>query len=129
MRILPDPSIGTSTRRASAGSVLRVTRPSWTEAGSTWTRCDGTNAWTTPGGDVDAASAVAFTPPVAAGAYAFPSLRALCQDAVTSRGGQLDLLVRQTAETPGTPRHQWGFFSSDYTVDPTRRPRLVVGYR
>jgi glucose/arabinose dehydrogenase/PKD repeat protein len=108
--------------------IARVTQPAWTEVGSTWNRANASVLWTTPGGDYDAAGAVAFTPPAGTGAFTFPSLRTLCQDAVTNRAGQLDLLVRQDTETPGTPRKQWAFFASDYT-DATRRPRLVVGYR
>jgi hypothetical protein len=111
------------------GAVLRLSQPAWTETGSTWNRYDGTSAWATPGGDVDGAGLVVFVPPAVPGAYAFPDLRALCQDAITSRGGRLDLLIRQGVETLGSPHRQWGFFSSDYALDPTRRPRLVVRNR
>lgn len=109
--------------------IARITQPGWTETGSTWNRYDGVALWTAPGGDHDAATAIPFVPPAATGAFTFPSLQALCQDAVTSRAGRLDLLVRQDFETPGTPRRQWSILSSDYTLDPTRRPRLVVRYR
>jgi glucose/arabinose dehydrogenase/PKD repeat protein len=108
--------------------IARVTQPGWTETGSSWNRASATLLWTTPGGDYDAAGAIPFTPPASSGAFVFPDLRALCQDAVTNRAGQLDVLLRQDLETPATSHKQWSFFASDYT-DATRRPRLVVGYR
>jgi FG-GAP-like repeat len=108
------------------GHVLRVTQPGWTEAGATWNRYDGVTAWAAPGGDVDAASGIAFTPPAAPGPFAFPDLTALCGDAIAARGGELDLLIRQDAESPGTPRHQWSFVTSDDTANPAMRPALVV---
>jgi hypothetical protein len=108
------------------GHVLRVTQPGWTETGATWNRYDGTNPWTTPGGDVDAASGVAFAPPAAAGPFAFPDLTALCQDAIAARGGQLDLLIRSDMETSGAPPHQWSFVTSHDTASSAMPPELTV---
>jgi hypothetical protein len=108
------------------GHVWRVTQPAWTEKGATWKRYDGTTPWTTPGGVVDTKSGIAFAPPVAPGAFAFPNLMALCQDAIAARRGQLDLLIRQDSETPGTPQHEWSFVTSDDTASPALRPQLVV---
>jgi FG-GAP-like repeat len=110
------------------GHVWRVTQPAWTQKEATWKRYNGTTAWSTPGGDVDAKSGTAFAPPAAPGAFAFPDLKALCQDAIAARGGQLDLLVRQDNETLGPPRHQWSFVTSNDTASPTLRPRLVVSF-
>src|SRR5262249_4200212 len=104
----------------------RVTQPGWTETGATWNRYDGITPWTTPGGDVDATSGIAFTPPQAPGSFAFPDLTPLCADAIAARGGQLDLLVRQDSEAPGTPLHQWSFVTSDDTANPSMRPELMV---
>src|SRR5262245_25754957 len=108
------------------GHVFRVTQPGWTETGATWNRYDGINPWATPGGDVDATSGIAFTPPAAPGPFAFPDLTPLCEDAIAARGGRLDLLIRQDAETPGTPRHQWSLVTSDDTASPSLRPELMV---
>jgi hypothetical protein len=108
------------------GHVLRVTQSGWTETGATWNRYDGTTPWTTPGGDVDAASGIPFPPPAAAGPFAFPDLTALCQDALAARGGQLDLLIRQDMETPGTPPHQWSFVTSNDTASSAMPPELTV---
>jgi hypothetical protein len=110
------------------GHVRHVTQPAWTETEATWNRYNGTTPWNTPGGDVDAKSGIAFVPPSAPGAFAFPDLKALCQDAIATRGGQLDLLIRQDTETLGPPRHEWSFVTSDDTASPTLRPRLVVSF-
>jgi hypothetical protein len=109
------------------GHVWRVTQPGWTETGATWNRHDGTHTWTTPGGDVDATSGIPFVPPVASGPFAFPELSALCSDAIAAHGGQLDLLIRQDVETPGTPQ-QWSFVTSDDTANPAMRPKLIATY-
>src|SRR5262245_7471815 len=109
-----------------AGHVFSVTQPSWTETGATWNRYDGVTPWATPGGDVDATSGIAFTPPPASGPFAFPDLTPLCEDAIAARGGQLDMLIRQDTETPGTPLHQWSFVTSDDTANPSMRPELMV---
>src|SRR5262249_21225369 len=109
-----------------AGHVFRVTQPGWTETGATWNRYDGITPWATPGGDVDATSGIAFTPPPASGPFAFPDLTPLCEDAIAARGGQLDMLIRQDMETPGTPPHQWSFVTSDDTANPSMRPELTL---
>src|SRR5262245_4522190 len=117
-----------SVEAALPGHVWRVARPAWTEKEATWERYNGTTSWSTPGGDVDAKSGTAFAPPAAPGAFAFPDLTALCQDAIAARGGQLDLLIRQDNETLGPPRHQWSFMTSDDTTSPTLWPRVVVSF-
>ncbi|HZP39996.1 MAG TPA: putative glycoside hydrolase [Candidatus Binatia bacterium] len=70
----------------------------WTERGVTWTST-GAGPWTAPGALADVAGAVAYPAPSAPGAFSFPDLTALCQDAITSRGGRLALLVRQDDES------------------------------
>jgi hypothetical protein len=110
------------------GHVWRVTQPGWTETGATWNRYDGTRTWATPGGDIDATSGIAFAPPGAPGPFAFPDLTALCRDAIAARGGQLDLLIQQDTETPGVPRHQWSFVTSDDTASPAMRPELIASF-
>src|SRR5262249_11758191 len=110
------------------GHFLRGTQPAWAEKEAPWKRYNGTTPSRTPGGDVDAKSGTAFAPPSAAGAFAFPDLKALCQDAIAARGGQLDLIIRQDTETLGPPRHEWSFVTSDDTANPTLRPRLVVSF-
>jgi hypothetical protein len=109
------------------GHVWRVRQPEWTETAATWNHYNGTVPWTTPGGDVDAASGIAFAPPPGPGSFAFPDLTPLCQDAIAARGGHLDLLIRQDTETPGIP-HQWSFVMTDDGASPEMRPSLVVSF-
>jgi len=120
-----------------AGQILRLRRNDWTESGSTWTAYKTGASWTAPGAgdtttDVDTTSAVSFTPPAATGAFTFPSIQALCQDAVSRRSGALDLLIRGNADQNGactgscTP-HEFCSRSSDYTTA-SARPTLVVTY-
>src|SRR5262249_46668504 len=109
------------------GPVWRVTQPGWTETAATWNRYNGTIPWTTPGGDIDAVSGIAFAPPPGLGSFAFPDLTPLCRDAIAARGGHLDLLIRQDTETPGTPQ-QWSFVTSDDTANPAMRPELIATF-
>ena len=120
-----------------AGRVLRLRRSDWSETGSTWNAYKTGASWTAPGAgstvsDVDITAAVPFAPPSALGAYTFPSLQRLCQDAVTNRGRVLDLLIRQDVDQDGAcsgacVSHEFCSYASDVTT-PAWRPRLVVGY-
>jgi hypothetical protein len=98
---------------AGPGQVYRVKQAAWSETMATWNRYDGVNAWTTPGAfnAVEAMSdvvvtagpdgPVAYTAPPSGGAFTFPDLSPLCQDAIANRGGELDLLIKQDADAPG----------------------------
>jgi hypothetical protein len=120
-----------------AGRIVRLRRPDWSETTSTWAAYKTGAAWSAPGAgdettDVDATLAVPFTPPAATGAFTLPSLQALCQDAVQNRAGILDLVVAQTADQNGACAgtcvpHEFCSRSSDYSTA-ANRPRLVVGY-
>lgn len=123
---------------ASAGKVYRVKQPAWSEANATWNRFDGVAPWTTPGAfdPVETSSDVVVTPgpdgPVAyvapgrAGTFTFPDLTMLCQDAVTNRGGDLELLLKQDADTPGATAEF--SFSRRTDSEEAERPRLRVGW-
>jgi hypothetical protein len=99
--------------QAGPGHVYRVKQPAWSETAATWNRYDGVNAWTTPGAfnAVEAMSDVvvtagadgpiAYAAPPSGGAFTFPDLAPLCQDAITDHAGELDLLFKQDADTPG----------------------------
>jgi hypothetical protein len=82
--------------------------------------------------DVDRTLAVPFAPPTALGAFTFPSLRALCQDALQNRAGALDLIIAQDADQSGACTgtcvpHEFCTRSSDWTTA-AERPKLVVGW-
>jgi hypothetical protein len=120
-----------------SGRILRLRRSDWSESGSTWNTFKAGAAWGTPGAssvatDVDDTLAVSFTPPSVVGAYSFPSLKGLCQDAVTARRGALDLLIRQDVDQEGActgscTAHEFCAYSSDFGTAASR-PRLVVAY-
>jgi len=81
---------------------------------------------------VDSVLAISFAPPAAIGPFTFPTIQALCQDAVRNRAGSLDLVVRGDADQDGgcagaCVAHEFCSRSSDYTTA-AARPKLVVGY-
>jgi len=115
------------------GTIYRITRSDWVEgagtgtpvAGATWNDYDG-STWTTPGSDYDGSTPtpVSFTPPVGAAVfYEFPDISAFCQDAITSRSGSLDLLIRQDTETLGA--HAFNMRTKESATTSTK-PKLVV---
>jgi hypothetical protein len=121
-----------------AGSVARLRRSDWSETGASWATYKSGAAWSVAGAgstatDVDRTLAVPFAPPTALGAFTFPSLQALCQDAVQNRAGALDLIIAQDADQSGVCTgscvpHEFCSRSSDWTTA-TERPKLVVGWR
>jgi hypothetical protein len=129
--------VGT-VNQASAGKIYRVKQPAWDETAATWNRYDGVNAWTTPGAfnavelmsdvvvTLGADGPIAYTAPTTGGAFAFPDLSPLCQDAVTARGGALNLMIKQDADAPGATAE----FSFSRRTDSAEneRPRLEVAW-
>ena len=129
------------TQRTSptAGRLRRLCGEHWrdgdgqSEAQATWTNWQTGTAWTvagagstaacTAGGDATTPGEIAYAPPATTGPFTFPDLSALCQDAVTQRGGWLRLRVGQDAE--GTQGNLFRFDSSDAST-PTNRPKLSV---
>ena len=123
---------------AGPGHVYRVKQTAWSEAAATWNRFDGVNPWTTPGAfaPVDAMSDVvvtagpdgpiAYAAPPSGGAFTFPDLAPLCQDAVTNRAGALDLLVKQDTDVPG-PTAELSFSRRTDSVA-EERPTVHVVY-
>jgi hypothetical protein len=123
---------------AGPGRLYRVKQTAWSETAATWNRYDGVNAWTTPGAfDADEAMSdvvvtagpdgpIAYAAPPAGGAFTFPDLSPLCQDAIANRGGELDLLVKQDADTPG-PTAELSF-ARRTDSEATERPTLSVVY-
>jgi hypothetical protein len=103
------------------------------EAQATWAQWRSGQSWggagasstaaCAAGGDYTTAGEVAYTPPAGAGPFTFPALVALCQDAITNRGGWLRLRISQDAET--RTGNLIRFDSSDATSAPNR-PRLSV---
>jgi hypothetical protein len=120
-----------------AGSIARLRRADWSEISASWATYRTGAAWTVAGAgspttDVDRSLAVPFAPPTVLGAFTFPSLQALCQDAVWNRAGKLDLIIAQDADQSGACTgscvpHEFCSRSSDWTTA-AERPKLVVGW-
>lgn len=122
-------SIFTLTGRGSMGSsplmaLHRVTRD-WTEAGSTWNTYDGSNNWTTAGGDYDATADATMTPgSQGAGVQHAFTVTALAQEWI---GGTANygFIVKVDSES-GTNKGIIGHSSN--AVTDTNRPKLVTQY-
>ena len=128
------------TQRTSptVGHIRRICAEHWddalSESQSTWSAWKTGSNWTSAGAatgaaacsasvDYSTAGEVAYTPPAGTGLFTFPSLNALCQDAVTNRGGRLRLRISQDAEA--TQGNVIKFDSSDAGTA-ANRPRLAV---
>lgn len=105
-------------------SLHRVTQH-WTEAGSTWNKYDGVNAWVTPGGDYDAVADATYSPiRTFEGDLHDFTITALVQewvDGVDNEG----MLLKLTAEEGGVRGLQC--HSSDHATA-AKRPKLVIEY-
>lgn len=110
------------------GRIERITRADWYGFNqSTWQvyKRQGATSynWTTPG-DVDAASAVAFTSPPAFGAYQTGGLLPLLQDAYAARGGLCLIRLKSDEETSSFTAH----FGAAFGPTNDLRPRLQLTY-
>lgn len=102
----------------------RVTRPDWTEFGVTWNKYDGSNSWSTPGGDIAVDQFDSTTITAADQDLVFGSLASLAADAIANRGGILHLLV-EGFESLGT---QYIVVYASDSSNAAARPKLVVNY-
>lgn len=108
-------------------SLLRARQPFWNENTLIWARYDcPAQSWCTAGGDVDDQLNVV---PWSLGTTGIKTithanLRALAEDAVQRRGGQLHLLFKRTVES----LDPWVMvqFSSREDTDPALRPQLTL---
>lgn len=109
-------------------TIHRITQAAWTEAGVTWNKYDGTNSWTTPGGDYST-PAVPFTGPAANGWLTITGadLAAFLQDALDNQAGIVRILLRVDDESL-TANKGFRFYSDDDTTSPSQKPKLTVDY-
>lgn len=103
----------------------RLTRTTWTEAGVTWNKYDGTNSWTTAGGDFTTTNSVLKTIPANPGWVDWNCL-ALIQYCQSSVACVAHLLIKDYTEE----NNKYGcyYYSMNYTNDTTLRPKLVITY-
>jgi hypothetical protein len=105
-----------------AKSETQATWLSW-KTGTPWTMAGAGSAGVCGSGvDYTTSNEIAYTPPAGTGAFTFPDLTPLCQNAI-AQGGWLRLRINQDAET--TQSHLFKFDSSDATTA-TNRPKLSV---
>lgn len=104
--------------------VRRVTRTAWTEFGATWNLFDGTNPWTTPGGDVAEEGSAQVSLLTSDTQLAFPDITHLIADAIAFRAGNLVLLVTGNETMPSE------FVNVHTAEDPllVKRPLLEIEY-
>jgi hypothetical protein len=100
----------------------RVTRAAWTEA-ATWNKYDGTNNWTTPGGDYTATNAATVV--YASGSVLTFNVLGMLNDALDAGLSYLDLIIRGQ-EAEGVSNYVVGISSADTTA--ADRPKLVLTY-
>ncbi|MGD9644439.1 MAG: DNRLRE domain-containing protein [Pirellulales bacterium] len=105
-----------------AFTAYRLTQTGWTEDGVTWEKYDGSNNWSTAGGDyslVGAAACVLQEP----GDVHF-DVTALVLDAIANRGGILNLLIK------GSESGSTQFMEVSSSDEPTAliRPLLTIDY-
>lgn len=105
--------------------VNRVTQ-AWTHAGSTWSTYNGTNAWTTAGGDYTATGQVSVSvgAPVSGGTLTI-DVADLVEDAVQNRSGQLNLIVRGPEDVG---YDAFVVVHSGHATTPSNRPKIEVVY-
>jgi|WetSurMetagenome_2_1015567.scaffolds.fasta_scaffold95396_2 hypothetical protein len=102
--------------------VYRLTRPTWTEDGVTWNKYDGTNSWTSAGGDWTVTDAIS-----AASASGWVQWNVLNQVlyAQANTSGIVHFLIKDSTETAN---HLNNFYSREYATNLTLRPKLTLTY-
>ena len=108
---------GTSTFTAK-----RLTRTNWTEAGVTWNRYDGTNNWTTAGGDATSTNQATAEAVGNATVVTF-DVTAMLRDAIAAGLTRLHVLL-SGPEADGASNYYAGFTSETSTA--AERPKLEI---
>jgi len=105
--------------------VYRLTR-AWTNTGATWNRYDGTNNWTTAGGDFNAtARATAY--PAFSSAFTNWNIKSLVQEWVGGTYVNHGVLVRRTVENVSSSKDVQ--FRSIEQSGTSQDPKLFIRYR
>ncbi len=112
-------------------TVYRSTQPNWTES-ATWNTYDGTNAWSSPGGDFTSTNSVSTVctargeaPPTSYWMN-FTSAQNLISDCFTYQNRYVALEIRLPNNESGNLAYQW--ITSRENSYVTLRPKLVVTY-
>jgi hypothetical protein len=129
----------TQSNSPTAGHVRRFCGERWldgngqSEAQATWNRSKigtnwglagiGSTAACSANGDYTTTGEVTYVPPTSTGPFTILNLTALCQDAVTNRGGWLRLRISQDVETSQSKLMR---FASSEATTLANRPKLSV---
>lgn len=105
-------------------NVHQLTQTGWTEAGVTWNKYDGTNNWTTAGGDYNSTIIHSLTPSMSSWVAFILQGTGSTHPLSLSFGDSIDLLLKLNSETPTT---EIDFVSKEDTT-PTNRPYLEITY-
>ena len=106
-------------------NLYRITQEAWTEAGATWNKYDGTNNWTTAGGDYTVTDGDSDTIAGPSEQLVFAALKNLTDDAIANRGSLLHLIL--IGPETGEVDNYYDAKSSDDATSSTR-PKLVIDY-
>ncbi|GBE57917.1 disaggregatase related repeat protein [bacterium BMS3Abin01] len=93
--------------------------------GATWDTYDGSNSWTSPGGDFNATAGASAVAPGVTGVWVDWDLAALTRDWIDGTVDNFGVLIKQDPESP-TGSDAKEFYSSEYVVDRTLRPKLTI---
>ena len=107
-----------------AAKLSRCTRPgTTTEAGVTWNKYDGTNAWTSGGGDFDDTTpgVVSFTFTDPPDPFVISGLAGYITDAIANRSNIVALLTRMSDESASGSNRGFFGFSKEGATPPVLR--------
>lgn len=106
-----------------------LSRTNWTEGGLTWLRYDGTNLWTTAGGDVLTGYDAAANHTGADTSLAITGMATLVRRALDLGRTTLDFRVQGLANIPELPDYNdyANFYTSDHSTA-GERPKLEIVY-
>ena len=118
-----------STRGYDRTYCLHKVTKNWTESGVTWNKYDGTNNWTTSGGDYEATASATVTAGAVWNIWVDWSSSTLVSDVqgfVNNPSTNFGWIIKD--QTEGSSNQDWvRFYSKEYTGT-TLRPKLAVTY-
>ena len=103
----------------------RITQTAWGETTATWNKYDGTNAWTTAGGDYTTTDGASTTVPASYGWMNW-DVTAQVQTAIDSVSGIAHFLLKDGTESSSTP-YNCNFYSREYATG-SLCPKLYVSW-
>ncbi len=118
-----------STRGTNRTYCLHKVTKNWTESGVTWNKYDGTNNWTTSGGDYEATASATVTAGAVYNTWVDWSSSALASDVsdfVNNPSTNFGWIIKD--QTEGSSNQDWVRFYSKEHTDTTLRPKLTVTY-